>query len=238
MKLELLNISGDTHLMSASENFVNHYESASSCAINIMEQINNRIGLYGILQQSINKKLSSVIDLGANVGMFSIFISPLAEKVFSVEPTPGHISLMRELIEMLGIKNIKPCEYAISTQDGISEFQVHTRNSTMNSFLNHKTDIFYGAPIKVETKTLSSLIDTFGLDKVDFVKMDIEGFENHIILDPSFDDASNKVGVFYIEVHDFENKGLLQDNYRKIENKFVSLGRKVTRIAADGMLVK
>ena len=190
MKLELLNISGETHLMSASENFVNHYESTSSCAINIMEQINNRIGLYGVLQQSINKKLSSVIDLGANVGMFSIFISPLAEKVFSVEPTPNHISLMRELIEMLGIKNIKPCECAISTQDGISEFQIHSRNSTMNSFLGHKTDVFYGAPIKVE------------------------------------------------EVHDFEDKGLLQDNYRKIEDKFISLGRKVIRIADDGMLVK
>ena len=240
MKIEFLDALGNEQILSKSEKFVNdYYSDPSSCAEILVNQINKRENIYKFLSESMwRSKFSSVIDLGANIGLFSIFISPLAECVYALEPTPEHINMMKELASVLGIKNIKPYEIAISTYDGISEFQVHKRNSTMNSFMTHRTDHVYGDSIEVETQTLSSIIKTFGIEKVDFLKMDIEGFERQLILDSSFDEAVNKVNMLYIEVHDFEDMGLMATNYKDIENKFVSLGRKVVQLTEDGMLVR
>ena len=78
----------------------------------------------------------NLIDLGANIGLFSLYVSPACEKVFSVEPTPSHFELLKELVDVAGKKNIEPHQLAVGTSDGEAEFNIHERNSTMNSFLN------------------------------------------------------------------------------------------------------
>ena len=52
----------------------------------------------------------------------------------------------------------------------------------MNSFLNCPVDPHSGKTVKVKTQTLNSFIDSLDVDRVGFVKMDIEGFENEVSL--------------------------------------------------------
>ena len=172
--------------------------------------------------------------------MFSVFVSPVCEKVFSVEPTPSHFELLKEVVKLSGKTNIEPHQLAIGTADGEADFNIHERNSTMNSFLDCPVDPHSGKTVKVKTQTLNSFIDSLDVDRVGFVKMDIEGFENEVIFEPSFEDAITKIDGLYVEVHDFAGLGPdrgMAVNFNKISDKMKAWGRSVQQLQADCMLV-
>jgi len=230
--LSFSDIAGNTIDLSSSENFKNHAFAEHSCVVHILKQFNNDFYYYLKDQEELN-----LVDLGANVGLFSMFVAPVCERVFSVEPTPSHFALLNELVDIAGIKNIEAHNLAIGTEDGEAEFNIHERNSTMNSFITHRTDPHSGKTVKVKTKTLNSLIDSLDVDRIGFVKMDIEGFENEIIFEESFEEALTKIDGLYIEVHDFEERGMMAENFNKISDKLKSLGRTTEKLQADCMLV-
>ena len=230
--LTFSDIAGNMIDLSSSENYKNHAFAEHSCVVHILKQFNNDFYYYLKDQEELN-----LIDLGANIGLFSMFVSPVCEKVFSVEPTPSHFALLNELVELASIKNIEAHNLAIGIKDGESEFNIHERNSTMNSFIAHRTDPHSGKTVKVKTKTLNSLINSLDVDSIGFVKMDIEGFENEIIFEESFEEAMTKIDGLYVEVHDFEERGRMAENFNKISDKMKSLGRTTEKLQADCMLV-
>ena len=178
-----------------------------------------------------------MIDLGANIGLFSIFAAPVCEKVFAVEPTPSHFALMEELVDLAGVKNIEMLNLAVGLEDGEAEFNIHERNSTMNSFISHRTDPHSGKTVKVKTQTLNSIIDSLDVDRIGFVKMDIEGFENEVVFEESFEEALTKIDGLYVEVHDFEERGMMAENFNKISDHLKGFGKTVEKLQADCMLV-
>jgi len=230
--LSFSDIAGNIIDFSSSDNYKNHAYAEHSCVVHILKQFNTDFYWFLKDQEELN-----LIDLGANIGLFSIYVAPVCEKVFSVEPTPSHFTLLNELVDLAGIKNINAYNLAVGTQDGEAEFNIHERNSTMNSFVTHRTDPHSGKTVKVKTKTLNSIIDSLDIDRVGFVKMDIEGFENEIIFEESFEEALTKIDGLYVEVHDFEERGMMAENFNKISDKLKSFGKSVDKLQADCMLV-
>ena len=230
--LTFRDIAGNTIDLSSSENYKNHAFAEHSCVVHILKQFDTDFYWFLKEQEDLN-----LIDLGANIGLFSMFVAPICEKVFSVEPTPSHFALLNELVDLAGIKNIEAHNLAIGIEDGEAEFNIHERNSTMNSFITHRTDPHSGKTVKVKTKTLNSLIDSLDVDHINFVKMDIEGFENEIIFEESFEEALTKIDGLYVEVHDFEERGMMAENFNKISDKLKGFGKSVEKLQADCMLV-
>lgn len=230
--LTFKDICGNDVDLSSSENYKNHAFAQHSCVGAIVQQFDQDFYYFLKGQEDLN-----IIDLGANVGLFSLYVSPIAEKIYSVEPTPSHFNLLNELVELTGKTNIEPLNLAIGLQDGESEFFVHEGNSTMNSFVKHTTNPHSETSVLVKTQTLNSLIDSLKLDRVGFVKMDIEGFENQVVFEPSFEEAVSKIDAMYVEVHDFEESGKMEANFNKIKEKFVSWGKTVEKLQFDGMFV-
>ena len=230
--LSFSDIAGNIIDFSSSDNYKNHAYAEHSCVVHILKQFNTDFYWFLKDQEELN-----LIDLGANIGLFSIYVAPVCEKVFSVEPTPSHFSLLNELVDLAGIENIYAYNLAVGTQDGEAEFNIHERNSTMNSFVTHRTDPHSGKTVKVRTMTLNSIIDSLDIDRVGFVKMDIEGFENEIIFEESFEEALTKIDGLYVEVHDFEERGMMAENFNKISDKLKSFGKSVDKLQADCMLV-
>ena len=228
-------IAGNEINLSSSENYRNHATADHSCVDAIISQFNNEFYWYLKDQEELN-----LIDLGANIGLFSVFVSPVCEKVFAVEPTPSHFELLKEVVDLSGKTNIELHQLAIGTADGEADFNIHERNSTMNSFLDCPVDPHSGKTVKVKTQTLNSFIDSLDVDRVGFVKMDIEGFENEVIFEPSFEDAITKIDGLYVEVHDFAGLGPdrgMAVNFNKISDKMKAWGRSVQKLQADCMLV-
>ncbi len=230
--LKFSDIAGNVIDLSSSENYKNHAFAEHSCVVHILKQFNTDFYWFLKDQEDLN-----MIDLGANIGLFSIFAAPVCEKVFSVEPTPSHFALMEELVDLAGVKNIELLNLAVGLEDGEAEFNIHERNSTMNSFISHRTDPHSGKTVKVKTQTLNSIIDSLDVDRIGFVKMDIEGFENEVVFEESFEEAVTKIDGLYVEVHDFEERGMMAENFNKISDQLKSFGKSVDKLQADCMLV-
>jgi FkbM family methyltransferase len=163
-------------------------------------------------------------------------MSSICKEIYAVEPTPSHVEIMNDLLEKLKVNNIFPHQVAIHIENGESDFQLNDSNSTMNSFLRHGIDPGGTSSVLVPTITLADFIKNNIKKRVNFVKMDIEGFENIVVHDSSFEEALKKIDAIYVEVHDFEGVGKMEDNVNEVINRLKSLGKKTMKLTYDGVL--
>ena len=203
----------ETYDLSKSEKFLEHHNTPHSKTTAILEQFQN--GFYSFLEDNEEVVL---VDLGANIGLFSLYMSSICKEVYAVEPTPSHIEIMKDLLKKLKVKNIFPHQVAIHTKNGEEQFQLNSSNSTMNSFLRHGIDPGGTDSVMVPTTTLA-----------DFIK-------NTVKNDPSFEDAIKEIDAIYVEVHDFEGVGKMEENVNKVIERLESLGKKTMKLTYDGVL--
>ena len=221
----------ESYDLSKSEKFLEHHNTPHSKTQAILEQFGD--GFYSFLEDNENVVM---VDLGANIGLFSLYMSSICSEIYSVEPTPSHVEIMEDIVEKLEVKNIFPHQVAIHTKNGEEQFQLNSSNSTMNSFLRHVIDPGGTDSVTVPTTTLADFIKNTVKKRVNFVKMDIEGFENVIVHDPSFEDAIKEIDAIYVEVHDFEGVGKMEENVNKVVERLESLGKKTMKLTYDGVL--
>lgn len=102
MSVILKTIKGiDSYDLSKSEKFLDHHNTSHSKTEAILNQFENEF--YSFLDD--NEDLV-MIDLGANIGLFSLYMSSICKEIYAVEPTPSHIEIMRDIFKKLKIKNI------------------------------------------------------------------------------------------------------------------------------------
>lgn len=115
-----------------------------------------------------------VIDCGANIGIFSAIAAHKKCKCYSFEPvkeTLKYLDKMSDIYDDL----IKVCEYALSDQIGKTKLYLTEDTNISNSILGiNQNKINY---IEVNTNTIDNFIKIHNIEKVDFIKADIEGAE-------------------------------------------------------------
>jgi FkbM family methyltransferase len=118
------------------------------------------------------------LDLGANVGYYSLIAAKLVGvggKVVAVEPDPENFARLCRNIELNGFTQIVAINKGISdTRDVMRLYRDTTGNSGAHSFVARgvATDT-----VDVEVDTVDNIVHDLGLDRVDFIKTDIQGFE-------------------------------------------------------------
>jgi len=118
------------------------------------------------------------LDLGANIGYFSLIASRrigVNGTVYAFEPTPSTLEQLTENIRLNNLNNIKIFKKAVSNTNGFSTFKTPAgtvRNSGRSSLRLIEEA---STEIKVETVTIDSMLDQ--LEKIKVIKMDIEGAE-------------------------------------------------------------
>lgn len=101
-----------------------------------------------------------VADMGAHIGIYSVIAALRGAKVIAFEPEPHNRELLRKNAEGLPITIIPK---GVSDHEGSATLYLHGDNKGRHSIFGE------GTPLHIETTTLS--------EKVDFIKMDIEGAE-------------------------------------------------------------
>lgn len=144
-----------------------------------------------------------MVDIGANVGIVSIYLSPRFNTVCSIEPTPAHYDKLCKIINGIDVCNILPINKAVYDIDDIEiNFNIGEYNSTTNSICNWHE---HQSSIQVKTISLARLIDIYG--DIDFLKIDCEGGEEYIILtDIDFNENAKHIKSIYLEIHDMNGK--------------------------------
>lgn len=178
-------------ISSNDDKIVNHFANKANYADVVLNMFNTD-RFYDQFFEGWNDL--TVLDIGANIGLFSLYIQDRARTVFALEPTPIHFDILCEMTK--SYSNIKPMQLALHSNNQPVDFFISNENSTMNSTVNQ-----YGKKISVEGIALPSLIQRLGLDTVDFVKCDIEGSEMQALNDEIISAVKDKIKVWSLEVH-------------------------------------
>lgn len=145
------------------------------------------------------KKGDTVIDIGANIGVFSLYAARQGAKhIYSIDPIPENTSLIRQNFKINKLKQPKIYTKAILDKQATAKFYLGDIDSH-GLVSNKKPNDIFNTSTKVKTDTLANIITSNHLDKIDYLKMDCEGSEGLIIstLPMRFWKKINKVAIEY-----------------------------------------
>lgn len=129
-----------------------------------------------LFRQSVKEGMT-VVDLGANIGYFTVIAGKLVGskgRIYSYEPEPDNNRRLRQNIEVNHVSHAQAIDVALSDKSGRQEFYITEENRGTHSLSDNRGT---GKSIMVETDTLDASLSKFGSPVVDVMKMDIEGAE-------------------------------------------------------------
>ncbi|MBV5302722.1 MAG: FkbM family methyltransferase [Chlorobium sp.] len=149
-------------------------------------------------------QFSVVIDVGANIGSFSLKLAHSVFKmaihgvrIFSFEPNPYIFKSFGENL----LKNKKISSFIIS-----EEIALGSKNETITLLLDQKnsgSSKVISSPdvecIKVHCTTIDTFISANNLQRLDFLKIDVEGYEPFVI-DGALETIKKFKPVIYCEI--------------------------------------
>ena len=123
------------------------------------------------------------VDLGANVGIYSLFVARVAgpdAKILAVEPHPVAARRLRDNIVLNGF-HISVAEMAVAERDGLLELAVDSNNIGATTVRAGRRVRGRREQITVPACTLHRLVAEHGFQRIDALKLDIEGAEGHAL---------------------------------------------------------
>lgn len=181
---------------------------------------------------SLVNKGDVVIDLGANLGYYTVPFSIAVGKtgkVYSVEPVPLFEKILRKNTKMSPHNsNITIYNYALGKDEKDIEMGLFVENGVFRHGLTKvlTKDDKPSKTVKVKMKHPESLFNS--LERLDYIKCDIEGFEIEVL--PLFKNIIEKFKpMLQIEFGTKESKELIQ-------NMLVDLGYRIFKLSNGGLV--
>lgn len=142
-----------------------------------------------------------IVDAGANIGLASVYFANRypASRIVAVEPEPGNLEMLKRNASYYSNIEVEAAALWNATghiallDPGLGEWGFMTGS--------HEREGYPGEVIgKVRATTIDKLMRDRGIDRIDILKIDIEGAEREV-----FEDASawiDKVDLLVVELHD------------------------------------
>lgn len=141
---------------------------------------NSETGCIYEMWDCVLKNNDIVVDLGANCGFFTVRAAELASKVIAVDGSPESYSCLVENCK--DYNNVQTLNASVLSKD-----------SNPSWLWSHK-----GNPLRM---TLEEVMKLYNLEKIDFLKCDIEGGEYELFKSLSPETLS-KIDRIAVETHD------------------------------------
>jgi len=123
--------------------------------------------------------------------------------VIAIEPHPANIARLKRHILLNGFKYVILVEEALSDKESITDLIVSDQQPVMHRLDYNNNDNKYDDKhsIKVSVTTLDNIANKYGIDHIDILMMDIEGYEYFALLGASNLLNNNKIHKIIMEVH-------------------------------------
>lgn len=137
------------------------------------------------LEQEAATRYDRVIEIGANVGVYSVFLSALCggrlKDVISFEPSVEAFRRLLANLKANSSKHVLPYMAAVSDRAGFLEFYEPAGHLTNGSFLKPFADVFSNDVLKTTVVAIGpSELEHFFKGKV-LLKIDVEGYEPQLL---------------------------------------------------------
>ena len=117
------------------------------------------------------------LDVGANIGRYSVSLAGRLDKVYAFEPSSRTFLALVRNVDVNGLVNVHALKIALWNGDGTESFYVKGR-SGLGSLVRRDNSI---REERITTRALDHLIDDLEIKRIDLVKIDVEGAEKEVL---------------------------------------------------------
>jgi len=188
---------------------------------NILSLVQKDVNNTNLFNNIYFKADDIVIDIGAHVGIVSIYLAKAHPhiKIYALEPHPYNFNNLIKNIEINKVKNIIPIQLGVS-KDGrdLTLVDTVTWMSTAPSAFRRAT--INDGVVNIKTITLDKFMKDYSIVHCKLLKMDCEGAE-HEVLDTN-PDILDKTDYFLLEIHmmnPLKNLGYSREKLERLVNK-------------------
>ena len=160
----------------------------------VLCNLNDLVGRTAFYTGDLDRKISwvcarivkpgdTVLDIGANVGIVSLWLAKLVGnngKVHAFEPNPELQQLLNQTIQRNHADNICPHPVALGSKPGQLELRILENNTGSGSLiLDYR--LMNCRVVKVPVQTLDSIVVREKITAIRLMKIDVEGFEAEVL---------------------------------------------------------
>jgi len=151
-----------------------------------------------ILREMVKENKELIfIDIGANIGSYSVLLADITQNIIAIEPHPQSNNRLKMNFKLNGIDENKIFQYAIGASNKEVYFTSFKSQSTINKVSKNKSNL------KVTQKNLDTILE---FNKKYLLKIDVEGYELEVI--KGMKDLLSKNCITGIIIESFDGKAL------------------------------
>lgn len=133
-------------------------------------------GLAALVAAQVSRA-STVVDVGANIGLSTILLARSAQRVIAFEPSPANVGYLRRNLASNGIANVEVVAAAMSDRPGTLRF--HVAQFGAGSHVVAPGHVLGNAVATIEVPAVT--LDDALTVPVSFIKIDAEGHEPDVL---------------------------------------------------------
>jgi FkbM family methyltransferase len=159
-----------------------------------------------ILTKFTPKEGDTVIDIGAHIGRYTITSSKQVGntgKVLAIEADPDNFQLLKRNIALNNLTNVLPLNYAVFSTRTRMKLYEQSASAKYNSLMltrAAKTKNY----VEVNADTLDSILKLNEVNRVNWIKIDVEGAEFEVLKGSTKTLSTENVSLL-IEIHNIED---------------------------------
>ena len=170
------------------------------------------------LNNNNNNNNAIVMDIGANIGIYTILLSHIypKAKIIAIEASPTIFEMLRSNCKLNNLvfpgSNVLLINKAISDKDDITTefYEKHSMSTMLKEFLTNLSSTILTNQDElnkrvIRTITIDNLVETININEISLLKIDVEGAEVLALKGAIKTLTQKKIKNMIIEYHSLEN---------------------------------
>lgn len=178
-----------------------------------------------------------VFDVGANRGEYACLLAEIfpQSSIYAFEPSPATFGLLQE--KTAGLKQVRTFNSGLSNAEGELQLFSNREGSGLASVHRRRLDHFgiqFDKSETVRMRTLDGFCDEQGIERIDFLKLDVEGHELEVLKGALRRLNSDRISAIQFEFGgcNIDSRTFFQDFYYLLSERY-----RICRILREGLFL-